>query len=250
MADGLDRQLHPPPLRQLLDLGARVLLGEMHRRRPEGLRHPQALLHGVDRHHLRGAGRLRRLHRAEADGAQAEDRGGLPLGEGPRVDRVVGRAHYVTGEQGDVVGEAVGHLAQSQVRVRDQEQLGLGATQVAERLAVPEDSGLVALVELLAPAEEAFAAGRPISPEDPVAGRHTRHVVARGHHLADELVADHEAGLDLDPPVVDVEVRAADAARLDPDDRVVRREQLGLGNLVDLDFPGRLEGDRSHGRSV
>ena len=71
-------------------------------------------------------------------------------------------------------------------------------------------------------------------------------LVAGGDHLADVLVADDEPGLDLHPPVVDVEVRAADPARLDPDDRVVGREQLGLGLLVDPDLAGRLEGDRSH----
>ena len=61
--------------------------------------------------------------------------------------------------------------------------------------------------------------------------------------VADELVADHEAGLDLHAAVVDVEVRAADAGRLDLHDRVVGREQLGLGPLFDPHLAGRLEGD-------
>ena len=115
---------------------------------------------------------------------------------------------------------------------------------------MPEDPGLVALVELLALAEEAFAAGRPVGAEHPVADRHPGHLVAGGDHLADELVADHEPGLDLHPPVVDVEVRAADPARLDPDDRVVRRQQLGLGDIVELDLAGGLEGDRAHAQSL
>ena len=109
-----------------------------------------------------------------------------------------------------------------------------------------EDPRLVALVELLAPAEEALAAGGAVGAEDAVADRDPAHVVAGGDHLADELVADHEARLDLHPAVVDVEVGAADAARLDPDDRVVGREQLGIRDLVDPDLARRLEGDRSH----
>jgi hypothetical protein len=134
--------------------------------------------------------------------------------------------------------------------VGHKEQLRLRALERAERLAVAEDARLIALVELLALAEETLPAGGPVSAQDAVTHRDPAYVLARGDHLADELVADHEAGLDLHPSVVDVEVGAADAARLHPDDRVVRREQLGLGNLVDLDFPGRLEGDRSDGGSV
>ncbi len=82
--------------------------------------------------------------------------------------------------------------------------------------------------------------------EHAVADVDPRHGVARGDHRADELVADREARLDLHPAVVDVEVRAADAGRLDAHDRVVGREQLGLRALVEPDLPRRLEGDRAH----
>jgi hypothetical protein len=61
-------------------------------------------------------------------------------------------------------------------------------------------------------------------------------------------VAEREAGLDHHAPVVDVEVRAADAGGLHPDDRVVPRRQLGLGTILDPDLSGRLEGDRLHAR--
>ena len=134
--------------------------------------------------------------------------------------------------------------------MRDQEQLGLRALQGAERLAVSEDARLIALVELLAPAEEALAAGGPIGAQHAVADRDARHLVADRNHLADVLVADDEAGLDLDAPVVDVEVRAADPAGLDADDRVVGRQQLGLLDLVDLHLARGLEGHRTHERSV
>ena len=39
-----------------------------------------------------------------------------------------------------------------------------------------------------------------------------------------------------------MQVRAADAARLGPDDHVLGRAELGLGHLVDPHLPGRLEG--------
>ncbi len=192
-------------------------------------------------------GRPGGLDRAEPDRAEAEDRRALALGEGPGVDRVEAGPHHVAGEEGDVVGEPLGDPPEGEVRVRDEDQLRLGALERAEGLPVPEDARVVALVELAALAEEALAAGGAVGAEHPVPHRHPADLVAGGDHLADVLVADHEAGLDLDPAVVDVEVGAADAARLDPDDRVVRSEQLGVGDLVDPDLARRLEGDRSHG---
>ena len=54
--------------------------------------------------------------------------------------------------------------------------------------------------------EHAVADGDPL---DLLAGR---------DHRADELVADREAGVDRDAAVVDVEIRAADTARVDADE--------------------------------
>ena len=158
--------------------------------------------------------------------------------------------HHVAGEEGDVIGKAVGHLAKGEVGVRHEHLLGLGALQRAEGGPMPVDPGLIALVELLALAEEAFAASRPVGAEHPVPDSHPGDLVAGGDHLADELMADHEPRLDLHTPVVDVEVRPADPARLDPDDRIVRRQQLGLGDIVELDLAGSLEGDRAHVQSL
>ena len=53
-------------------------------------------------------------------------------------DRVVAGAHHVAGEQRDVVGDALGHLAQRQVGHRHERLLGLRALQRAEQLAVAE----------------------------------------------------------------------------------------------------------------
>ena len=118
--------------------------------------------------------------------------------------------------------------------MRHEHLLGLRALERAERLAVAEDARLVALVVVAAAAEEAGAAGGAGSSRAR-GRRRPRSVTASPAAItvADELVADHEAGLDLDAPVVDVQVRPADAGRLDAHDRVVGRAELGLGALLD-----------------
>ena len=112
-----------------------------------------------------------------------------------------------------------------------------------ERRAVTEDPRLVALVVLAAHAEEARSARGLEAAEHAIAHVDLRDRVAGGDHLADVLVPDREPGLDLHAPVVDVQVRPADAGRLDLHDRVVGCEQLGLGPVLEAHLAGRLEGD-------
>jgi hypothetical protein len=162
------------------------------------------------------------------------------------VDGVVARPHHVAGEEGDVVGQPVGHWAQREVGVGDEHRVGLGPLQVAEHISVPEDTPVVALVEVAAAAEEAIAASRAVAAEDAVALLDPTHAVADGRDRADVLVADREARRDLNPAVVDMEVGAADAARLDADDRIAGLDDLGVGALLDRDLAGGLEGDGSH----
>src|SRR5690606_26321653 len=68
-------------------------------------------------------------------------------------------------------------------------------------------------------------------------------------HLAHGLVADdvarHHAGND---PVVEMEVRAADGGRSDPDDRIARVDDLGIGNGFHTDVVGAVPGDCAHGQ--
>ena len=130
--------------------------------------------------------------------------------------------------------------------MRDEHLVGLGALERPERLAVAEHTTLVALVELAAAAEEALAAGRAEAAKDAVALGHPGHTIACREDGADELVAEREAGLDLDPPVVDVQVRAADAGGLDPDDGIVALEQLGLRPLLESHLARGLKSDRLH----
>src|SRR6185503_3448602 len=109
--------------------------------------------------HLRRAGCLRRLARAEADRAETQHRGAVSGPDSGLVDGVPAGAHHVAGEEGGLVGHALGHAAQRQVRVRYEDLVGLGALERAERLAVAEHAALVAFVELPAAAEETLAAG-------------------------------------------------------------------------------------------
>ncbi len=134
---------------------------------------------------------------------------------------MVARAHHVAGEQGHLVTHLVRDPSQREVGVGDERQLGLGALQRAHVRSVAERPLGVALVIGAAQAEEAGAAGGVKAAQDPVSGRRARYLVAHRHDRAHELVAEREAGLDLDPPVGDVEIRAAHAAGLDPDDRRV-----------------------------
>ena len=99
----------------------------------------------------------------------------------------------------------------------------------------------------MAPAVEAAATGGGVGAEHPVADRDLAHGVAGGDHDSHVLVADHEARLDRDPAVVDVEVGAADSRRLDPDHGIVGGRGLGLRALLHPYLAGGLEGDRPHG---
>ena len=236
----------PRPPVAALTARARVVVLEVHRNGAEGLGHRQALRDRVHGEDARRAGRLRDLHRAEADGPQAEHRGAVADHQPGMAHRVVAGAHHVAGEERDVVGHALGHAPQRQVRVRHEHPLGLRALEAAQRGAMAEGPRLVALVVPAAQAEEARPAGGLKAAQHPVADRHAGHVVARGEHRPDVLVADREAGLDLHAAVVDVQVRAAHAGRLDGDDRVVGGQQLGLGPLLEADLAGGLERDGEH----
>jgi hypothetical protein len=111
---------------------------------------------------------------------------------------------------------------------------------------VAEDPAALAAVVVAAQASGAGRAGGVKAAEHAVADRNALDVGAGGKHRADELVPDREAGLDRDLAMEDVEVGAADPARLHPNQRVIARRQLGSRLLVDLDLPGGMERDGAH----
>jgi hypothetical protein len=109
-----------------------------------------------------------------------------------------------------------------------------------------EHAALVALVVLAAATEEAVSAGRAEAAKHAVALGDLGNGVAGREHRSHELVSECEARLDLHASVVDVQVGAADAGCLDPHDRVIRGQQLGLRTLLEPHLAGRLEGHRLH----
>ena len=113
---------------------------------------------------------------------------------------------------------------------------------------MPERARLIALVKPPPPAEEAATAGRLKASQHAVADLHRAHVRAGGEDRANVLVADREAGLDLHPAVVDVQIGAAHAAGLDLDDRVRVVQELRRGDVLHEHLAGGLEGDRAHRR--
>ena len=152
----------------------------------------------------------------EADRPRAGDQHVLAEhGEGERrVDRVPERVE----DRGDVLVDAVPVVPD--VRHRQDDEL-------RER-AVAADSQADGVRAQVAPAGQAVAAA---SADDvafaahEVSGREVGNVRAHLHHLAHELVADHERRLDglRGPrvPGLDVEVRAADPRLVDADQHVV-----------------------------
>ena len=176
----------------------------MHGASAEGVREGQPIGDRVHRDHPLCPRRQCHLDGAEADGPQPEHGDDVAAANPGGVNGVVASPHHVPREQGDVVREPRGHLAQGELGGRHQQQLGLRALR--EQLAVSEYASVVALVEVPAPAEEALAARGAIAAEHAVTLREPPDLIPYRDDRAHELVPDREAGIDLDPPVVDVEV--------------------------------------------
>ena len=206
----------------------------------------ESLLDRVDREHRPGAGGERHLDGAQADGTEPEHRDAVAGLDARLDDRVIPRAHHVAGEQRGLVGDAVGNLAQRHVGDRHQRLFGLGALERPEQRPVAEDPHPVALVVGPAQAEEAGPAGAVEAAEHSIACLDPGDPGAGLEHGADELMTDGESGLDLHAAVVDVEVRPADAARLDRDDRIGAALELGRRAILDSNLVRCLKRDCSH----
>ena len=112
---------------------------------------------------------------------------------------------------------------------------------------MPEHPAAVALVVLAAAAEEAGSAGGAVGPEHPVADAYLGDAVTRRDDGAHVLVADHEAGLDSHPTVVDVEIGTADPGRVHANHHVIRGLELRIRTLLQAHVACRLKGHRTHG---
>ena len=196
--------------------------------------------------HLGRTGCAGGLDGTEADRAQAEHGGGVAAAQSRVSDRVVAGAEHVPGEQGDPGGHALGNGPEREVGVGHEQPLGLRALEIAELAAVPECATVHAAVVVPADARRAGPARGTKAAEHPLADRYPLDLRAGREDRADELVADREALLDRDAAVEDVQVRAADAARLDLHDRVVGTLDLRLGDLLHANLAWGLKGDGAH----
>ena len=227
----------PRPSVAALTARARVLLGEVDRLRAEAARHPEPARDGVDRDHVRGAGKPARPAR----------RTGRPgRGRAPRRCRRASRRRRRP--RGSRSPSRRRRTARRRRRARRAPCAASGsrAGRAPARPACPAASRASRRGRRSATSSHLWKCAARQKQHDPARGLEAaehavadgdlRDRVAGGDHLADVLVPDREAGLDLHAPVEDVQVRPADAGRLDPHDRVVGREQLGLGAVVDPDL--------------
>ena len=132
-----------------------------------------------------------------------------------------------------------------------------GKTALGRRLdragkrAVPEDSkrhSVLAARRPTGPARAADAALRIGVDGHALADREAVRVAAHGPDAADELVAHDDAGIGRVTrwDVEDLEVRAANSARLDLDDDIVGRLDDRFRNFFELDGAGAFEDSCSH----
>ena len=174
-----------------------------------------------------------------ADRAEAEHEQGATLGHVGVRDRLPGGGQDVGEEHEALVRRALRHLDRHELGLRHPQVLRLGARHLAVQLAEAEQRGAHALVAHLGGlalrvqplgAHPAVPATDLERHDDPVpdleVARLGADLLDDAHRLVTEDVAlAHERAERL----VEVQVRAADSARGDPDDRIVRFLEIGSG---------------------
>ena len=253
-ADALHPGVDAEPVGAVHDGGGRVDLGEVDGGGPDlaGKGETVGLL--VDDEDLGGAAQDGAVGRHQPDRAGAEDRHALAGGDHGQLGAVVAGREDVR-QHGEVrlVVVALGELEQVEIGPRDPQQLGLPAPVGAHfRVAVPgarvaRGVGPQARRREAVVAVAAGAAGQVERHRHPVAHLDPVHA---GTDLGDDphvFVAEDHAVVEVCPPLVGVQVRSADVGGGDPDDRVERLLDLGVGDLVDRDVTGSVEYKRFHG---
>jgi hypothetical protein len=254
--DRVDTRVRSPPAGQLLELldDVRVLLVVDDRRRAGLLLgHAQPVVEAVDRDDLLGTEQLRAGDGELTDRAGAPDGNHLAALDVAELGAHVARREDVRQEQHLFVAELVVlDLDRPDVRERDACVLRLAARVAAGEVRVAVDPGdrvtehllrrhcvrirvLTERVELVL-AVVAAPAGDRERHDDAIALLEVRHSAAGLDDLAHELVAEDVAALHRrHVAVVEVQVRAADGCGRDPHDHVLAHENLGVGNVLDLD---------------
>ena len=212
--------------------------------------------HEVDADHA-GALVLGDARAHVADRAEAEHRDRPALRDVRVLDRLPGGGEDVGEVDEAVVRRALGHLDRPVLRLRDAQELGLPAGDLAVELRVAEQRGAHALVLDLGGlalrlqpvvAHEAVAAGDVERDHHAIAlgdvGDLGADLLDDAHRLvAEDVALAHERAEDL----VEVQVGAADAGRRDADDRVGRRFDARVRDGVDADVALAVPGDSFHG---
>ena len=158
-----------------------------------------------------------------------------------------------------VVGRALRDLDGPEVGVRNPEVLSLAAGNLPVELGVaeqgrslpllPDLSGLALRIQLHV-AHEAVAAGDVEGDDDAVARLQVLHARTDLFDDAHRLVAEDVAGVDEHPEhPVQVEVRATDGGRRDPEDGVGRLLDLRVGDGIDADVFHAVPCQRLHARA-
>ena len=185
-------------------------------------------------------------HAAQADGAVANDGGGLARtylgGEG----RVVACSHHVREREQRRHQRVVGADRQHDerpVRLRHADGFALSAVDVVET--VPAAMEAFALQTLLA--EHTGAVGPQERRDDDVSGLDSLDVGANGLDDADELVAHAAAGVAVLHRLVRPEVAAADGGAGDGDERVGGLDQAGVRNSLDANVTRAEHDGCAHG---
>ena len=182
-----------------------------------------------------GREQLGRHDRGQTDGAGTDDRHGVAGLDAAVEDAALERGREDVGEKEHLlVRQLVRHLVDGRVCERHARVLGLKAVdQVAED---PATSARAESVTSLL-AEAAAPARRDARDEDTVALHERRDRAADGDDGTDRLVAEDRPRLHLGHIALeDVQIGPADGGRVDPDDRVCRIDDGGVGNVL----PGSL----------
>jgi len=181
------------------------------------------------------------------------DRAAAEYGDGlAALDFAVLRRHIagrenVGQEQHLLVREALRHLHRADIGKRHAQIFCLTGQEAAQQVRITEQArrrvtpepgrgrcvrvGTLATRVEAALAEEALAAGDRERHDDTVALLLPGYIFADLEHLAYRLVADHVAALHCgDDAVVEMQIRAADRACRDLDDRVARLLDLRIGH--------------------
>ena len=165
----------------------------------------------------------------------------------PAYDSVVGGGQVVGEKDRRLVRDGVGKRREHGIGVRNADELGLGAVETGVDAGVAEERSARALGNAAGTARGARPVGDEAHVHDAIAGSDVRHVRADLDDLACKLVPHDRPVLEAgDMTVERSEIGAADGRGVHSDDRVRRREEHGIRDVLDPDVVRAAEDDGLH----